>query len=121
MKAAVVDCLHTGMGRESGDISGEQRVSWTMSQQHVPVYGRGGVRASIIADPEASPVQLHGNVIVVPFIQQHSAVFISGNLRPQREHLDQIFHRMRGRRPLRQFFYLETDVCLWRQETGRKL
>lgn len=84
MKAAVVHCLHTGMRRESGDISGDQRVSWTMSQQHVPVYGRGGVRASIVADPEASPVQLHGNVIIVPFIQQHSAVFISGNLRPQR-------------------------------------
>lgn len=119
MKAAIIHCLHTGMGRESGDISGDKRVSWTMSQQHVPVYGRGGVRASIVADPEASPVQLHSNVIVVPFIEQHSAVFISGNLRPQRTSRSDISED--DGRPLRQLFYLETDVCLWRQETGRKL
>lgn len=50
---------------------------------HIPVNGGGGVRSGIVADPEASPVQLHGDVIVVSFVQQHSTVFISGNLRQQ--------------------------------------
>ncbi len=51
---------------------------------HVPVYSRGRVRSGIVADPEASPVQLHGDVIIVPFIQQHTAVLICSNLKTQR-------------------------------------
>lgn len=84
MEAAVVHRLHTRMERRSGDISRHQRVSRTTSQRQVPVYRRGGVRASIVADPETSPVQLHGDVVVVSFIQQHSAVFISGDLKPEK-------------------------------------
>lgn len=50
---------------------------------HVPVYGRRRVRSGVVADPEAPPVQLHGDVIIVPFIQQHTTVLICRNLRAQ--------------------------------------
>lgn len=51
----------------------------------VPVYSRWRVRSSVVADPEAPPVQLHGNVIIVSLIQQHSTVLICGNLKTQRD------------------------------------
>lgn len=52
---------------------------------HVPVYGRGRVGSGFVADPEAPPVQLHGDVIVVPFVEQHAAVLVCGNLKTRRD------------------------------------
>lgn len=49
----------------------------------IPVYSRRRIGSSVVADPEASPVQLHGNVIIIPFIQQHATVLIGSNLKTQ--------------------------------------
>lgn len=57
----------------------------SVSSWYVPVYSRRRVGPSIVADPEASPVQLHGNVIIVSFIQQHATVLICSNLKTQQE------------------------------------
>lgn len=85
MKAAVVHRFHTGAGEswrhQWASVGSCCTVPQLVCTACLPVYCRGGVRSGIVADPETSPVQLHGNVIVISFIQQHSTVFISGNLR----------------------------------------
>lgn len=49
-----------------------------------PVDGRRRVGARVVADSETAPVQFHGDVVVVPLVQQHPTVLVRGNLTTQR-------------------------------------
>lgn len=86
METAIVHCLHTERDRmaivclNTLVIHHMNEASVTLYVR-VPVYSRRRIGSSIIADPEASPVQLHGNVIIVSFIQQHAAVLVCRNLK----------------------------------------
>ena len=55
----------------------------------VPVDGRGGVGARVVAQAQPASEQLHCYVLSVPFIQQHAVILISGDLKHTTQLSDQ--------------------------------
>lgn len=51
-----------------------------VTERASPVNGRSRVRAGVIARAHASPVQLYGDMVFVPLVQEDSAVFICSDL-----------------------------------------
>lgn len=66
------------------EIEATSLILQSLDVRHVfeqkPVYCRRRVGSSVVADPEAPPVQLHCYVIIVTLVQQDAAVLISSNL-----------------------------------------
>lgn len=93
MEITIIHCLHTESKRERHEGEIHFRHLYHPSCERgarerafcIPVYSRRRIGSSVVADPEASPVQLHGNVIIIPFIQQHATVLIGSNLKTQQD------------------------------------